>query len=482
MPTKRTQRDAARVIRGAIAALAVAVAAPASAQEASPDGPALQTEQQMTDDERFSLIISLIGAVPLIGQPRDPRIPEDVTNMSAGYTPGVPRLGVPALQSSDASMGVTNPGYRRDDKGATAFPAFILVGSSFNPELARDGGAAIAREARIRGFNILLAGGINLARDVRNGRNFEYYSEDPWVSAVMGAEAINGIQGEGVISTLKHFTLNNNETNRHWLDAIIDPAAHRESDLLAFQIAIERSQPGSIMSGYNKINGEYASGNHHLLNEVLKDAWGYKGYVMSDWGAVPEWEYALNGLDQESSHQMDVKQWGSEAFTDRLRAAYAEGKFPKERLSDMVRRILRSAYAVGIDKWGPAPAVDMAKHNEIALEIARQGIVLLKNDGALPLATDRPLRIGVVGGYAQLGVPTGTGSGAVLPVGGYEHRRRARRDGRRAQPVSPPVIAARGAEEAPAASRVRIRWCLHAGRVGLVGAAIGCGHRVRDSG
>ena len=140
---------------------------------------------------------------------------------------------------------------------------------------------------------------------------------------------------------------------------------------------------------------------------------------MSDWGAVPEWEYALKGLDQESGIQVDVRQWGSEAFTDRLRAAHAEGKLPKERLSDMVRRILRSAYAVGIDRWGPAPAVDMAKHNEIALEAARQGIVLLKNDGALPLAMDKPLKIAVIGGHAQEGVPSGTGSSAVLPVGGY---------------------------------------------------------------
>src|SRR5262245_61527820 len=415
--TTLTRRDFAKAA-GTLAVGAAMAATRAHAQDASPDKRARLTEQQMTDDERFSLVISLIGAVPSIGVPRDRRIPEGV-NMSAGYTPGIPRLGVPALQSSDASIGVTNPGYRPDDKGATAFPASIAVGSSFNPQLARDGGAAIAREARIRGFNIMLAGGINLARDVRNGRNFEYYSEDPYHSAVLAAEAVNGIQGEAVISTLKHYTLNCNETNRHWLDAIIDPAAHRESDLLAFQIAIERSQPGSIMSGYNKINGQYASGNHHLLNDVLKGAWDYKGYVMSDWGAVPEWEYALKGLDQESGIQMDVKQWGSEAFTDRLRAAYAEGKLPKERLSDMVRRILRSAYAVGIDKWGPAPAVDMAKHKEIALEIARQGIVLLKNDGALPFATDRPLKVGVVGGYAQLGVPTGTGSGAVLPAGGY---------------------------------------------------------------
>jgi beta-glucosidase len=389
----------------------------ASAEDA--DARAREVEQQMTDEERFSLIVSLIGAVPSFGIPRDKRIPEDVNNMSAGYTPGVPRLGIPALQSSDASMGVANPGYRPDDKGATAFPASVVVGSSFNPKLARDGGAAIAREARIRGFNIMLAGGINLARDPRNGRNFEYYSEDPYHSAVLGAEAVNGIQGEGVISTLKHYTLNCNETNRHWLDAIIDPDAHRESDLLAFQIAIERSQPGSIMSGYNKINGEYASGNHQLLNEVLKDTWGYKGYVMSDWGAVPEWDYALKGLDQESGIQLDVKQWGSEAFTDRLRTAYAEGKLPKERLSDMVRRILRSAFAVGIDKWGPPPKVDIAKHNDIALEAARQGIVLLRNVGALPLAADKPLKIAVIGGHAQEGVATGTGSGAVLPLGGF---------------------------------------------------------------
>jgi beta-glucosidase len=379
---------------------------------------AREVEEQLTDDERFSLIVSLIGAIPMIGVPRDERIPEDVTNMSAGYTPGVPRLGIPAIQSSDASMGVTNPGYRPDDKGATAFPASILVGSTFNPALAREGGAAIGREARSRGFNVQLAGGINLARDPRNGRTFEYYSEDPWLSGVMGAEAVNGIQGEGVVSTLKHFTLNCNETNRHWLDAIIDPDAHRESDLLAFQIAIERSQPGAIMSGYNKINGQYASGNEHLLQDVLKDAWGYRGYVMSDWGAVPEWDYALKGLDQESGIQLDVKQWGGEAFTDRLRAAYDEGTLSKERLSEMVRRILRSLFAVEADSWGAAPEIDMGKHNEIALETARQGIVLLKNDGVLPLESGKELKVAVIGGHAQEGVVSGTGSGAVTPEAG----------------------------------------------------------------
>jgi beta-glucosidase len=394
------------------------MAATGGARGSDPDERARAVEEQLTDDERFSLLISLSGATRFTGGVRDKRYPNDAP-LTAGYTPGVPRLGVPALLSSDASMGVTNPGFRPDDHGATAMPASVLVGATFNPRLAREGGAAIAREARSRGFNIQLAGGINLARDLRNGRTYEYYSEDPWLSAVLGAEAVNGIQGEGVISTLKHFSLNCNETNRVWLDAIIDPDAHRESDLLAFQIAIERSAPGAIMSGYNKVNGDYAGGNHHLLNELLKGTWGYKGYVMSDWGATPHWDFALKGLDQESGVQFDTMLWNSEAFTEPLRKAYGDGKLPKDRLSDMVRRLLRSAYAVGVDQWGPAPTVDMAKHNEIALATARQGIVLLKNHGALPLATDEPLTIAVIGGYAQLGVPSGTGSGAVKPVAGF---------------------------------------------------------------
>ncbi len=389
--------------------------------DSAADLSARETEEQMTDDERFSLLISVLGAVPgsTAAATRDPRIPEDVTNMSAGYTPGVPRLGIPAIQSSDASMGITNPGYRPDDKGATAFPSLIALGSSFNPELVREGGEAIGREARVRGFNVQLAGGCNLARDPRNGRNFEYFSEDPYLSAVLAAAQVNGIQSQGVISTLKHYTLNCNETNRHWLDAVIDPDAHRESDLLTFQIAIERSQPGAIMSGYNKINGEYAGGNHHLLNEVLKDAWGSPGYVMSDWGATPDWRFALHGLDQESGVQGDTMLWGKQPFADELREACARGELPKERLSDMVRRILRSLFAVGVDQWGPAPEVDMARHHQIALEGARQGIVLLKNDGVLPLPTDEPLKIAVIGGYAQQGVISGTGSGAVAPVGGF---------------------------------------------------------------
>jgi beta-glucosidase len=375
---------------------------------------AREIEQQMTDDERFSLLASVMGANDMLPV-RDARIPPDVP-MSAGYVPGVPRLGVPALLMSDASLGVTNPRYRPGDT-ATALPAGLALAASFNPELARASGATIGREARSRGFNVLLAPGINLARDPRNGRNFEYLSEDPLLSASMAAESVNGIQQQKVISTIKHFSLNCNETNRLWLDAVIDTDAHRESDLLAFEIAIERSQPAAVMTGYNKINGNYAGGNDALINDVLKVAWGYRGWVMSDWGATPSWEYALKGLDQESGAQIDALLWQSEAFTDRLRAAYAQGRLPRERLSDMVRRILRSMFTVGIERWEAVPAPDMAAHNEVALQIAREGIVLLKNAGVLPLTLAG--HIAVIGGFAQLGVPAGCGSSAVVPPGGY---------------------------------------------------------------
>jgi beta-glucosidase len=381
----------------------------------TPDQRARETEAQMTDDERFSLLVSVMGA-NTVNPVRDERIPEDV-QMSAGYVPGVPRLGIPALLMTDASLGITNPGYRDGDT-ATALPAGLALGATFNPALAREAGALLGREARVRGFNVLLAGGINLARDPRNGRNFEYISEDPLLSAVLVAESIAGIQGEGVISTIKHFSLNCNETNRHWLDAVIDPDAHRESDLLAFALAIERAQPGAVMTAYNKVNGEYAGGNRHLLEDILKGEWGYPGWVMSDWGATPRWEFALAGLDQESGAQIDRMLWDAEPFTEPLRQAYANGELPRERLSEMVRRILRSIYAVGVDAWDGEPAVDAAAHERIALETARQGIVLLKNDGVLPLSGGRTA-VAVIGGHAQLGVPAGTGSSAVTPPGGY---------------------------------------------------------------
>jgi beta-glucosidase len=189
-----------------------------------PDIRAGDIESRMTDDERFTLLVAVMGVSELWPLPDD-RIPPGVP-MSAGYVPGIPRLGIPALRMSDAGLGVTNPGYRPGDT-ATALPAGLALAAGFDPALARAAGQVIGREARSRGFNVQLAGAMNLARDPRNGRNFEYVSEDPLLTATIAAESVNGIQQQGVISTVKHYSLNCNETNRHWLNAIIDPDAHR---------------------------------------------------------------------------------------------------------------------------------------------------------------------------------------------------------------------------------------------------------------
>jgi beta-glucosidase len=423
----------------------------AVAQEPSADARARSTEQQMTDDERFSLVYSLMPVVfTAEGGTRDPRVPAHVPQ-TAGWVKGVPRLGVPDLLLTDAGLGITNPQGGRPGDTATALPSAQALASTFNLALARQSGAILGREARARGFNVVLGGGMNLARDPRHGRNFEYFSEDPLLSALMGAETVKGTQGEGVIGMLKHVSLNAHETNKWFLDAQIDPTAHRESELLAFQIGIELAEPGTLMCAYNRVNGAYACGNDPILNGVIKNAVGFKGWIMSDWKAVYGWEDALKGLDQHSGAQLDEQEW----FAGPLREAYAQGRFPKARLSDMVRRILRSVYAVGIDTWGPAPAVDMAAHHAAVLDVARQGIVLLKNDGVLPLAGDIT-RIALIGSFAHVGVMGGGGSSQVEPPGGLRARDPARWRGRSGRGAAPGVHctrAARGTEEAVAAGR-----------------------------
>jgi beta-glucosidase len=190
------------------------------------------------------------------------------------------------------------------------------AGGSWNPDVLYAGGAMIGSEARAKGFNVLLAGGVNLTRDPRNGRTFEYLSEDPLLSGHLVGAAIRGIQSNHIISTIKHFALNGQETGRKFVDIQIASPAARESDLLAFKIGIEQGQPLSVMCAYNRVNGANACDNDWLLNTVLKKDWGWKGFVMSDWGAVPTLDTALHGLDQQSGEQLDPAIF----FADKLAA------------------------------------------------------------------------------------------------------------------------------------------------------------------
>ena len=270
-------------------------------------------------------------------------------------------------------------------------------------------------EAHAKGFNVLLAGGINLVRDPRGGRAFEYLGEDPLHSGLLGGAAIAGVQSRHVISTVKHFSLNPTETGRQFHNAIIDDGAHRMSDLLAFEIAIEKGQPGSVMCAYNRVNGAQACGNDVLLNGVLKRDWGYKGWVMSDWGAVRSTDFALTGLDQQSGWQLD----GAQHFGKPLLEAAARNKRYRDQIADMNRRVLRSIYAVGVDANPPKRApIDVAAGAAVAQRIAEKGMVLLQNRGGiLPLVASAN-RILVVGGYADAGVLSGGGSSQSQGEGG----------------------------------------------------------------
>ncbi|SNS30625.1 beta-glucosidase [Sphingomonas laterariae] len=393
---------------------------------------------QMTLDEKLSLVK---GHMPMLMRNR----PADVI-IGAGHVPGIARLGLPPMRETDASLGVANLlNLRRNDE-ATAMPSSLSLASTWSPEAAYEAGALIGGEARAKRFNVMLAGGVNLIREPRNGRNFEYFSEDPLLSGVLAGEHIRGVQSNQIVSTVKHFAFNDQETGRNVLNVKIGEAAARESDLLAFQIAIERGQPGSVMTAYNKVNGDYASESDWLLNGVLKRDWAYPGWVMSDWGNVHSTTKAANaGLDQQSGAEIDKQPF----FGAPLKAAVEAGEVPLARIDDMATRIVRALIVHGVQGRTDEPArpIDFERNAAIARKSAEQGIVLLKNErGALPLA--REVRsILVVGGHADIGVLSGGGSTQVRPVGGpaLEERLTAKTPAalfaRRTYMPSPPLAA-----------------------------------------
>ncbi len=369
---------------------------------------AAATETKMTDAERTVLTHGIM-AVPFGGPVN---LPADGV-IGAGYITGIPRLGVPSERETDASLGVSYVmGLRKD--GATAMPSGMAMGATWNPTLIKRGGAMIGSEAKAKGFNVMLAGGMNLIREPRGGRTFEYFSEDPLLSGVLSGAAVAGIQSNHIISTVKHFALNNQETARHFIDVKISDAAARESDLLAFEIAIERGQPGSVMCSYNQVNGAYGCDSDYLLNTVLKKDWGYKGYVMSDWGAVPRLETALHGLDQQSGAQIDPAVF----FAGPLAAAATHSAAYKTRLADMNRRVLYAIYANDVDVAAPRTTINFKANGDVAEATAKEAIVLLRNRGnTLPLAASAG-KIAVIGGFADSGVLAGAGSSHVQGEGG----------------------------------------------------------------
>jgi beta-glucosidase len=294
-------------------------------------------------------------------------------------------------------------------------PSGLATAATWNPELAFRGGAMIGAEARASGMNVHLAGGVDLVREPRNGRNFEYGGEDPLLAGTMVGAQVRGIESNRIVATVKHYALNDQETGRGILNVVIAEDQARMSDLLAFEIALETSDAGSVMCAYNKVNGAYSCENDWLLNRVLKGDWGFRGYVMSDWGATHTTLGAANGgLDQETGDKSEAQH----KFGARLTQAIAAGHVPAARLDDMARRILRTLFAKGLVDQPVAPGpIDFAAHAAVTRADAAEGAVLLKNDGVLPLAASAR-RIAVIGSHADVGVLSGGGSAQVYPPTG----------------------------------------------------------------
>lgn len=330
---------------------------------------------------------------------------------NAGYIPGIPRLGIPDLQMADAAVGVTHGSVF--GRYCTALPSGPAEAATWDIDAARAYGALIGTELRDQGYTMSLGGGIDLAREPRNGRIFEYKGEDPILAGKMVGAEMKALQEQGVIGDLKHYAMNDQENGRNWVNIKVDKRAMRESDLLAFEIGVKESGVGAVMCSYNLVNGDYACENNYLLNDVLKKDFGFQGFVISDWGATHTVaKAALAGLDMEMP--------GDEHFGDPLKKAVESGEVPQSRLDDMVHRILRTEFAVGLfDRSWARTSVDPEPGYEVAERVAEEGTVLLKNaNDQLPLQASRLKSIAIIGAHADVGVLSGGGSAQVDAVGG----------------------------------------------------------------
>ena len=379
----------------------------------------------------------------------------DPEGRATGYVPGVERLNIPPLRLVDGPLGVRVPG-----ESATAFPAPVALAATFDSALAREHGAALGRETRGAGQDALLAPGVNLIRVPHNGRNFEYLSEDPVLSATMGARVVAGIQSADVIATPKHYVANSQETHRASVSAEIGERALRECYLPSFRDAVEAGA-GSVMTAYNGVDGVRMSDHRELVTGVLKGKWGFDGFIVSDWygteGAAATANAGLDvempGTSPEALHdgtedKGDESDGGGfddlpesiargmpdprtcEGFAETLANAVRDGDVPESRLNDMVVRVLRAMDGVGllrdVDERADG-AVDTPAHREHARELAARGTVLLKNDGgALPLDDDAD--VAVIGPNVDEAVLGGGGSSettpivSTAPVEGFESR------------------------------------------------------------
>ncbi len=376
-------------------------------QSLSPDQRADLVLKELTLAEKIQLVHG-IGWGPL--REGDPVPPDN--NGGAGEVLGIPRLGIPSVQQADSAVGARMAA--PESRYATLLPSVLGATASWDPQAAHLYGDVIGRELRAQGYNQSIGGGVNLARDPRNGRLFEYPGEDPVLAGTTVGNLIAGVESNHIMGDIKHYAMNDQETGRTVVDVQIGHKAMHESDLLAFEIGIGIGHPSSVMCSYNKVNGDWSCENDYLLNKVLKGEWKFPGFVVSDWEATHTTvKAALAGLDQQ--------QPGDEHFGKPLMEAVQNGQVPMSRLDDMVHRLLRSMFAAGIVDHPSMPrrVVDPFKGRDDAQHIAEESLVLLRNqNNLLPLDASKLHTIAVIGAHADVGVMSGGGSAQVDAPGG----------------------------------------------------------------
>ncbi len=379
-------------IAGGLAAalLACTAAAPLLAQAPVPDSPAIEAKAHAMLSK-----LSLEQKIELLG------------GGDSMFTHPMPSIGLPRFKMSDASVGVRTWG------PTTSYAGGVALAATWDPEFARTLGQGLGRDARARGVNFLLGPGVNIARSPIAGRNFEYLSEDPYLNSALVVPLIEGVQSQGVIATVKHYALNNQEFNRHNASSDVDERTMREIYLPAFQAAITQGHADAVMNSYNLINGVHATQNPFLNLTLLKGEWGFKGVLMSDWDATYDGVAAVNnGLDLEMPSPKFMN-------AQTLIPAVKDGRVKESMIDDHVLRLLRTELRYGFTdrpQFDPADGVYSDKDRAVALEGALESIVLLKNqDHLLPLDPAKVKIIAVIGPDAWPAVPGGGGSSQATP-------------------------------------------------------------------
>jgi beta-glucosidase len=371
----------------------------------SPDQRADLVLKEMTLDEKISLLHG--NGMPGWGKPEANAY---LGNGGAGFVLGNARLGLPFIQMSDAAYGVRSSG--ENGRYSTALPSNLASAASWDPAAACSYGALIGRELRAQGYNMTLGGGVNLTREPRNGRTFEYMGEDPVLAGTMVGNRIKCEQAQHVIGDIKHYAINDQESGRNEVDSIISKRAMRESDLLAFEIGLKVGDPAAVMCSYNAVNGDFACENKYLLTDVLRKDFHFKGFVLSDWGGTHSTVKASDaGLDNEEPLY--------EFYGPKLKEAVDAGKVSMEALDLHAHHMLRGEFASGIVDYPTQKSVpDVEGGFAISRKIAEASTVLLKNeDAVLPIDPAKVHSIAIIGKNADMGMISGGGSAQVDPPG-----------------------------------------------------------------